>query len=335
MSQRRFASLLVVAVLAIAGALYLSSRRDAPASAQGGIFLPYLVADMGNVSKVTILKGGPAPRVSLDKRADGWVVDEKGNYPADVSKIRKLLLALHDTKIVEQKTSTPANFASIGVDDPASANATGTQVNLMANGVAHAVIIGKSVGDGNFARRVGENTSYSIEPAVSIDSEPRLWIDNRLFNLALAAIQSVELKPSAGPAYTLRRTGPGDSSFALEGVPAGRKALDTTALAPSATTYSSLSTDDVVAASDVDFGAATAAIVTLSDGNAVTLTGVVVGDKHWVQIKMSNDAAFNAKANGRAFELTGYRYDAIFRSLDQLLVPKEPLRKKAPPDSSS
>ena len=36
-----------------------------------------------------------------------------------------------------------------------------------------------------------------------------------------------------------------------------------------------------------------------------------------------------AKAAGRAFEIAGYRYDAIFRPLEQLLVPKEsPAAKK-------
>ena len=29
------------------------------------------------------------------------------------------------------------------------------------------------------------------------------------------------------------------------------------------------------------------------------------------------------KTQGRAFEVAGYRYDAIFRPLEQLLVPKE------------
>ena len=66
------------------------------------------------------------------------------------------------------------------------------------------------------------------------------------------------------------------------------------------------------------------ATVTLSSGNVITLTGAVSGDKHWVQLQASKDPALNAKAAGRAFELAGYRYDAIFRPLEQLLVPKPP-----------
>ena len=63
----------------------------------------------------------------------------------------------------------------------------------------------------------------------------------------------------------------------------------------------------------------------------ITITGAAaaaVGDKHWIQLQASKDAALNAKTAGRAFEMAGYRYDAIFRPLEQLLVPKPP---PAPP----
>jgi hypothetical protein len=40
-------------------------------------------------------------------------------------------------------------------------------------------------------------------------------------------------------------------------------------------------------------------------------------------VQSSKDAALAQKAKDRAFEIASYRYDAIFRPLDQLLVPKE------------
>jgi hypothetical protein len=62
----------------------------------------------------------------------------------------------------------------------------------------------------------------------------------------------------------------------------------------------------------------------MSDGNVITLTGAAVGDKHWIQLQASKDAALNALTAGRAFEVPSYRFDAIFRPLEQLLVPKAP-----------
>jgi hypothetical protein len=58
------------------------------------------------------------------------------------------------------------------------------------------------------------------------------------------------------------------------------------------------------------------------DGNVITFKGTVVGDKHWIELSTTKDAALNAKAMNRAFELSNFRYDAIFRPLEQVLVPK-------------
>ena len=59
-----------------------------------------------------------------------WTVAERANYPADVSKLRKLLLALSDAKIVEEKTSNPASYAIIGVEDPTMPGAAGAEIEL-------------------------------------------------------------------------------------------------------------------------------------------------------------------------------------------------------------
>jgi hypothetical protein len=95
-------------------------------------------------------------------------------------------------------------------------------------------------------------------------------------------------------------------------------------LAPSPATYGGLTADDVAPVGAIDFSKAAVATVTLSDGNVITMTGAASADKHWVQVRASKDAALDAKGSGRAFEIAGYRYDAIFRPLEQLLVPKEP-----------
>jgi hypothetical protein len=323
MSRQRFIALVIAAVLAISGALYLSSQRNLPRDTRGVALLPYLAGELNTVTDLSIRRGSAAPAVTLHVQSGHWTVAQRGDYPADLPKLRKLLLALSDAKIVEEKTSNPANFAGIGVDDPASPGAAGAELSFTARDGKHAVIVGKPVGEGNFARRVGENTTYSIEPGISFEAEPRYWIEPKLIDIAAADIQSIAVKAAAAPAYTVHRAAAA-GSFELDGVPPGRKAADAAALAPSPTTYSGLTADDVGSPGDIDFSKPSVVTVTLSSGNVITLTGTVSGDKHWVQLQASKDPALNAKAAGRAFELTGYRYDAIFRPLEQLLVPKPP-----------
>jgi hypothetical protein len=372
MSRQRFIALLVAAALAISGALYLSTQRNLPRDTHGAALLPSLAGELNTVTALSVRRGGAAPTVTIHQQGGRWTVAERGDYPADVSKLRKLLLALSDAKIVEEKTSNPANFSIIGVEDPSMPGASGAEISITARDGKHAVIIGKPIGEGNFVRRSGKNSSYSVEPGISFEAEPRYWIDSHLTDIPAANIQSIEIKPAAGPAYTVRRvvadssnsSAPGTpgaagsstpsagsstpsagsstpsagsnaagahpappkdaENFALDGVPPGRKAADAASLAPSPSTYGGLTADDVAPAGGVDFSKATVTTVTLSDGNVITMMGAVVGDKHWVQLQASKDAALNARTAGRAFEITGYRFDGIFRPLEQLLVPKAP-----------
>jgi Domain of unknown function (DUF4340) len=370
-SRQRFISLVVAAVLAISGALYLSTQRNLPRDVHGTALLPALANELNTVTALSVRRGRAIPTVTVHQQSGRWTIAELGDYPADVSKLRKLLLALSDAKIVEEKTSNPASFPIIGVEDPSSLGATGAEISISAQDGKHAVIIGKTTGEGNFARRAGEKTSYIVEPGISFEAEPRYWIDSHLIDIAAGSIQSLEVKPATGPPYTVHRanaagaasampgpaaaganaapssasgagaapaagaaTGPGASAsvagnFVLDGVPMGRKAADPAVLAPSPTTFRGLTADDVTTVGDIDFSKATVATVTLSDGSVITVTGATSGDKHWIHLQASKDAALNAKAAGRAFEIAGYRYDAIFRPLEQLLVPKEsPAAKK-------
>jgi hypothetical protein len=209
--------------------------------------------------------------------------------------------------------------------------------------------------------------SYSVEPGISFETEPRFWIESKLFDAAPANIQSIEVKPAAGAAYTLRRAAPAAAagtpatgatpapgstasgatpaaggtaaaggiaaaggtaaaadSFTLEGVPPGRKPADSAMLAPSPTLLSSLTVDDVAPVGDIDFSKSVVATVALANGDTITISGAASGDKHWIKLQGGKDAPLNAKTTGRAFEIASYQFDALFRPVEQLLVPKPP-----------
>jgi Domain of unknown function (DUF4340) len=367
MSRQRLLMLTVAALVAIFAALALTSHRNASPDLHGAALLPSLGAELDTVTSLSVLKGSPTPTVTVHKQGDQWTVAQRGDYPADASKVRKLLLALSDAKIGEEKTSNPDNYSVIGVEDALKAGATGSQIELLAKSGKLDIIVGKPMAQGNFVRRAAEKTSYVAEPSISFEAEPRFWIDTRLLDIANEKIQSIEFKPASGPGYTLRRvtepaakaaegkaaspplpgappataqapgaepapeaatatpapvSAPPVSKFVLEGVPSGRQANDAQSIAPLPSTFSSFTVEDVSPASDVDFSKPSILVVTLTDGSVMTLTGTAAGDKRWIQVAAPKDAALTAKANGRAFEVASYRYDQVFRPLEQLLVPK-------------
>jgi hypothetical protein len=367
MTRQRFLQLLIVAVVAISIALFLNARRNQSADTAGLPVFPGLADDLNAVTAVSLQKGSATPNVTLHKNGDVWTVAERADYPADVGKLRKLLMSLSDAKITEEKTSDPQRFGAIGVDDPASGTA-GVEITVTTPKDKRALIVGKSVGGGNFVRKPKELESYSVEPGITADADPHYWIDGRLLNIASSQVQDINVKPLGSPAYSLHRPkpavdakvadtaskptdanagtkaaadtkadastatqtpAPANDTFTLDGVPAGRKPLESAALAASANTLGTLNADDVAPANSIDFSQASQATITLTDGTVVTLTGTVIGDKHWIQVTSSKDAALTAKAAGRAFDIAPYRYDGIFKPLEQLLVPKPSPAAKA------
>jgi hypothetical protein len=356
MSRQRFIALLIAALVAISAAVYFSAQRNVAREVHGQSLLPSLASDLNTVTSLSVLKGSATPSVTVHKQGEQWTVAERANYPADVSKLRRLLLSLSDAKIREEKTSDPAKYSIIGVEDPTKPGATGAQIEVIAKSGKGDLIVGKTVEQGNFVRRVGEKSSYIIEPGISFEAEPRYWIDTHLLDISADKIQSIQFKPETGPGYTLRRvsepapkpvegkntasnptppapataaasaaaasTAATPSKFVLEGVPSGRQAADSNALNSSPSAFSNLDNDDVSPMADIDFSKPSTVTLALSDGSIITLTGVAMGEKRWIQVGAPKDASLSAKTSGRAFEIATYRYDQIFKPLEQLLVPK-------------
>jgi len=336
MTTRRFLLLLGASIVAIIGAMYLSSLRHLERDPRGGSLLPGFDAQLDAITDIRMRKGGANASVSLHRAAPGrWTVKERGDYPADVSKIRKLLLALADARIVEEKTSNPARYAILGVDDPAAPSATGVELNLAAPASNRTLIVGKPAAGGTFVRRRGEAMSFAVEPAITVEPTAKEWIDQTPLSIPAEKIQRVRVRFADGTSYAIsRKSAPGAATpgpYSLESAPAGREAAEPAVIEPSPTSFGAITADDVGAAADVDFSKPSTCEIKLFDGGVFTLTGVVTGDKHWIQAAASNDDALNARARDRAFEIAGYRYDAMFRPVEQLLKPKPEKPQTAKP----
>ena len=278
----------------------------------------------------------------LEAKLSGMTFPENQSGPVVITVQRatlaasgdRLLISLGEAKIIEEKTSNPASYAVLGVEDAGLASAGGIEVALLGASKPVTLIVGHPAGNGSYVRRGGDAQTYAVEPAIALEGDAKDWIDTRLLDLPFEKIQSIRMQLSDGSHYVISRLPPPPAAagkdkaatppegFRLAAVPAGREANEPGLIAPSPTSFDGVPAEDVAPVAGIDFSKPSIAEISLTGGATLTITGTAAADKHWIQLKSSDDAALNAKTQGRAFEVASYRYEAIFRPLEQLLKPK-------------
>ena len=129
MNWKSLLVLVVIAAAAVWGVMQINQPTEQVADTTiGQALYPKLAESVNDVSEVTLTTAGTEPAVSLKRQQDGWTVANLADYPADVSKVRALLLQLVDSKIVEEKTANPEFFDRLGVADKDQAEGGGVLV---------------------------------------------------------------------------------------------------------------------------------------------------------------------------------------------------------------
>jgi len=336
MSARRVGWLLVAALAVIAFAIWLSSRRHLERDmVVGALVLPGLEHNVNTVTKVTLRKGD-STHATLQKDSDAWRVEERG-WPADVSKVRKLLLDLGALNIVEEKTRLPANYPQLGVEDVSSPKATGTLIDITAPSRTWAVIIGKSSGaKSGYVRVAAAPQTLLAAPLLTVDSDPKGWLEKTLLDVPVARVRQVEEHPTQGPAFTAAREKKEQNDFTVSPLPKGRELTSAAAAEPITTALGSLTLDDVRKADAKTDPPAARALYRTFDGLEVEVTGHKDGTRSLIAISArstSKDTAaeaeqLTARLSGWEFEVPDYKYNVMFSPLEDLLrKPPQPAKK--------
>lgn len=317
---------LVVAGVILAGAgVWLASRHGSDSAEAAGPVLPLKQTDLNAVARIRIFKGDGS-QVTLTRDATHWRVAERG-YPADTGQVRKLLLDLAALKVEEQKTSDPALYSKLGVEDPHGAQSGSTGVDIDLNGKTLKLLVGKTSGTGSvYVRVAGTAQSLLASPQLTPDADPRHWLDHSLLDIPADQVKEVDVKAASGPEYSIKRAA-GAADYAVSPLPKGRELADPGAGATQAGALVGLQLDDV-RKSGTQAPVAQSTFRT-GDGLVITLAGIQEGETRYLTAAASASAPaaqqraqdLNARLAGWQFEMPGYRYDTLFRPLEQLLKP--------------
>jgi hypothetical protein len=328
MTARRVIILLISSVVIVILAVWLSSTGPtAKATLAGQPVLQGL--DKRAVNSVTEIRlsRGDGSRTTLKKGNTDWTVSER-DYPADTGKVRKLLLDLAALNVVEEKTSTPENYPALGVEDVTSGKATGTRVDAVTSWKTYGLIVGKSSGaKSGYARVVNAPQSLLVAPLITVDADPRRWLEHTLIDIPQDRIKEMAVKPAAGPGYTATRPNKEQSDFSVTDIPKGRKLSSPAAADPIAGSLASVSLDDVQHATLAAATGVAHTVFTTFDGLKLDVAGRKEGTRTMISITASSTAqateaevkALEARLKGWEFEIPSYKYDGMFRSLEDLL----------------
>lgn len=291
MTSRRLLFLGAAAIAALAAALLLSNPHSSADQKTAGALYPSLKDQIDSVNAVRIFKAGDARAVELVRKDAVWTVSERSDYPADPAKVRRLLLALVQAKPVEEKTSTPENYPTLGVEDVSNATATGVRLELEGATPPVNLIVGKSAGaNAVYVRRAGEPASWLVDQNLEASTTAHDWLTSGIVDVAADRVQSATVTLTAAKPYSAAKAARTDADFKIDGLPKGKE-LDAYAANSFGTALTGLTLTDVRPATDfaADKPAAHATFRTF-DGLVVDLDGWMKDSKHYVAAATSYDA---------------------------------------------
>jgi hypothetical protein len=220
MSTRVFLGLLVTTLIAVVAAAIVAFERPtaAPVRYVDQPAFPALREDPDAVAKV-VLTTPEGSFTLVRETGDRWAALERFGYPVDSDKVRALVVALADMRLIEAKTRLPERYARLEVEDPDAEDAKSRMLRVeSADGkVLAEAILGKrqhrltgNQAAGTYLRRPGEEQSWLASGGADIDAEVVHWLDEEIVDLDPERIGRIAIRPESGAEYVVRRAGVGE-----------------------------------------------------------------------------------------------------------------------------
>ncbi len=305
---------LLVAGIVVAGAGWYFGPGQLPGASEqvaaGQLMFPGLAGTMQDAAEVDIVHQGKA--VAIRRNGDVWGLADRGGYPVETQKLRGVLTGLTELRLAEARTSDPANYGRLGVDDPESKAGGSNLVRVMDKSgkpiaeviVGHRRVLTQgNVPDEVYVRRPGEAQSWLAYGTLSVDADPQRWLARDIINVEHSQVAQV----------TVDRDG---SKLVLDGKdgkltltqPAEQGKLDSYKLDQVASALEQLTCDDVRPGPAPSSGAIGTSVFTTADGMHVAIHLFKQDKNLLARFDVTGDGAAKAEAAKIAARVGGWTY---------------------------
>jgi Domain of unknown function (DUF4340) len=341
MRARTVGILLALGVLAVAAGWYFGTRTvpgEQTTVASGKLMFPDLAAKLKDLARIEITHQGK--QTVIEKRSDGaWGVASMHDYPVQEAKLRGMLTGLTELRLAEQRTSDPAEYNRLGVDDPNGSTSNADLLRLVnsAGKLVLAVIVGHQrvrsqadVPEEVYVRRPNETQSWLADGSLQVDADTSQWLDRNVMNVAHDRIASVVVGDKA------LVFGRHEGKFTLT-QPADHPKLEDYKVDDVARALELLTFQQVKADAEAPGTEARHAVFTTDDGLAVAVTVFHADKDVWARfaVSASSDkvkaeaARLNGRVSGWSYQIGSWKEQSLVPTIDDLKAP-EPAKPAAP-----
>jgi len=236
MNRKQLVILLVLVVVLGALGWFLHQRQEDSVRVTGSSMGQKLLGELpvNDIAHISLKQG--TNEVNLDKKADGWKVRERKDYPANYSEISDFLLKAKDLKIVQMETVGPSQLPKLSLV-PGEGNNAAEVVTLkdkndkaiksmllgkkhMKKGGQQASQFGDMGGDEGFPDgryvKVGDSDNVAVisEAFSNIEPKPDQWLNKDFLKIEKPKMISVSFPAATNSWKLTRETEAGDWKLA-------------------------------------------------------------------------------------------------------------------------
>jgi hypothetical protein len=273
--------------------------------AEGGMAFEGLASRLQAAARIEIRKHDA--NLVLLRQGEAWVLPEKGSYPVRPEKVRELLVGLTELRLTEARTTDPAQFERLGVDDPMRPGSTAMLLRVLdgeGNALAELVTgrrrvrTGGNVPESIYVRRPTENQAWLAEGRLPVDADPQLWLDRDIANLPHDRIRRVVVRRPGEPELVLTRGQEPEAKLRLV-EPLDMPPVDDVALDEVGRAFEFLTFLDVKQAAEIPGEVLGEARFELTEGLAITVLPSKDAETLWIRLSAAGDGPEAARLEQR------------------------------------
>jgi hypothetical protein len=348
-----------LAFIVVVAAIWVARVNTADQVQSFGLLYPGLSRTTDDIKAIRVFQAGGQRVVEIKHpAADQWTVSERNDYPADPEKVRKLLDTLRKARVLEEKTSNPASYPALGVEDVNAADARGLRLEIDGKPAVN-LIIGRrgTQSESRYVRRNGEAKSLLVNVGLSASAQPQVWLSSNLIDIAAERVHEVTLSIGTQTPFTATKASRDEANFTVRPLPPKRELKSPDVADGFASALVNLQLQDVRSREGFDpKSRANAAIVRTFDGLTLEVSGWGRDNAYFVTIEPRFDEALakqylttpapatDAKTTAPAvdpaaslmqtkneaqklatqlspwvYQISETKYNALFKPIDQLL----------------